>query len=169
MLLCGRINAREQMIAAICPFTCVSTILYKLKEIQELEGFLGVEGKEVNRNHISVAAICVAFYLLYNHCCHIGGSRENLVLKSGLVTELAQTLVWIERQKRLFSQRQNPSSISHQSCWFHRLCRTLSFSCSQRYNFIFLRILILKWGRFVVMPSSEETWFPSLWKRENLI
>lgn len=62
--LCGRINAREQMIAAICPFTCVSTIPYKLRGIQELEGFSRVEGREVNRNHISTAARCVTFYFL---------------------------------------------------------------------------------------------------------
>lgn len=68
MLLCGRINAREQMIAAICPFTCVSTIPYKLRGIQELEGFLRVEEREVNRNHISTAARCVTFYLFCNLC-----------------------------------------------------------------------------------------------------
>lgn len=66
--VCGRINAREQMIAAICPFTCVSTILYKLRGIQELEGFWGAEGREVNRNHISTAARCVTFYLLCDLC-----------------------------------------------------------------------------------------------------
>lgn len=57
-------NASEQMIAAICPFTCVSTIPYKLRGIQELEGFWGVEEKEVNRKHIITAARCVMFYLL---------------------------------------------------------------------------------------------------------
>lgn len=64
MLLCSRINAREQMIAAICPYTCVSTISYKLREIQELEGFWGLERREVNRNHISTTARCVTFYFL---------------------------------------------------------------------------------------------------------
>lgn len=68
MLLCGRINASEQMIAAICPFTCVSTIPYELRGIQELEGFWGVEGREVNRNHITTAARCVTFYLLCDLC-----------------------------------------------------------------------------------------------------
>lgn len=63
MLLCGRINAREQMIAAICPFTCVSTIPYMLRGIQELESFWGVQGREVNKNHITTAARCVTFYL----------------------------------------------------------------------------------------------------------
>lgn len=68
MLLRSRINAKEQMIAAICPFTCVSTISYKLREIQELEGFLGVERREVNRNHIRTIARCVTFYLLCDLC-----------------------------------------------------------------------------------------------------
>lgn len=68
MLLCGRNNAREQMIAAICPSTCVSTIAYKLKENQELEGFWGVKGRNVNRSHISTAARCVTFYLLCDLC-----------------------------------------------------------------------------------------------------
>lgn len=61
-------NASEQMIAAICPFTCVSTIPYKLRGIQELEGFLGVWGKEVNRKHIITAARCVMFYLYCDLC-----------------------------------------------------------------------------------------------------
>lgn len=68
VLLCGRINAREQMIAAICPFTCVSTIPYELRGNQELETFWVVEGRKVNRIHISRAARCVTFYLLCDVC-----------------------------------------------------------------------------------------------------
>jgi len=76
MLLCGRINASEQMIAAICPFTCVSTIPYKLTGLHELESFLGVEGREVNRNSITTAARCVTFYLLCD--LHLLYARQKL-------------------------------------------------------------------------------------------
>lgn len=58
-------------------------------------------------------------------------------------------------------QRQNPASMCHQSHRFHNLCRDLSFSFSQRYNYVFLRILTLKSGRVILIPSSGETGFPS--------
>lgn len=68
VLLCGRINAREQMIAAICLFTCVSTIPYKLRGNQKLEDFWVVEGRKVNKIHITRADRCVTFYLFCDLC-----------------------------------------------------------------------------------------------------
>lgn len=116
VLLCGRINAREQMIA-ICCFTCVSTIPYKLRGNQELEGFWRAEGREVSRFHINTAARCVTFYLLYDLCLLYmrqqlnGGFGPEIRCSSWAATE--SSLDW--KPEAADFQRQNPASVSHQS------------------------------------------------------